>query len=173
MPSDVFAGVVETEVVTEDNGVAFALDDEGTPRALEDIDRLLGVGLRDLQPRLVLLVFLEYARESKGIQEITRSLPILAKSVCETTGVYKRLLDQLTTIHFLFWSSSFGGFLTAAAAPYLGVVVEEVLTSPALTTEEPRRPGFLWVFISLVTFFRPAPTKHTTTNIAHGRIIIE
>ena len=32
-------------VVTEDNGVAFSLDDQGAPRTPEHIDGLLGVGL--------------------------------------------------------------------------------------------------------------------------------
>ena len=70
--------------------------------------------------------------------------------------ICKRLLDFLTTIHFLFCSSSFGGFLAATVAPYLGVVVVEEDLTLALTTEDPRSAGFLWVFMSSVTFFRPA-----------------
>lgn len=41
-------GIVEYSCVTEDDGVEFATDDESAPCTLEDIDGLLGVGLRDL-----------------------------------------------------------------------------------------------------------------------------
>ena len=51
--------VLEGLVVTEDDAIALSLDDECAARALEDIDCLFGVSVCDLQPRLVLLVFLE------------------------------------------------------------------------------------------------------------------
>ena len=127
----------------------------------------------------------EFTRDYKSLQEIHSSLEItrvcseytrVYKKICTqvfqhkeqvkiTVTVlvywniqeeYKKLLRLLTTIHFLFCNSIFGGFLAAVAAPYLGAVVEEGFASPALTTEDARRPGFLCVFISSVTFLRPA-----------------
>ena len=45
---------------TENDGVTFASDGQGTASALEHVHRLLGISVRNQEVTPVLLVFLEY-----------------------------------------------------------------------------------------------------------------
>ena len=73
---------------------------------------------------------------------------------CVSTTALPGVSVPLTTIHFLPCSSHTGGFVTGAAA-LPNFFAGAGFTSVALTTEEARSSGFLWVFMSFVTLRSP------------------